>query len=122
MDEGASKRWSALPENPRIVVIPCSYSWLREGRTFATVRLRTGRIGIANRISRPTGRRRGAWVPATTKRRRASRDRHRRSTDARRPAAGARVWDPELAPLMAETGRVVHEEALLGLLVADLLR
>jgi hypothetical protein len=32
------------------------------------------------------------------------------------------VWDPELAPLMAETGRVVHEEALLGLLVADLLR
>lgn len=29
-------------------------------------------------------------------------------------------WDPELMPLMVSTGRVVHEEALLDLLVADL--
>ena len=32
------------------------------------------------------------------------------------------VWDPELSPLMVEIGRVVHEEALLGLLIADLMR
>lgn len=30
------------------------------------------------------------------------------------------VWDSDLTPLMAKTGRVVHEEALLDLLVADL--
>ena len=123
MDEGASKAMVCTAGNPRIVVNSLLVQLAAGG---AHLRYRGDfdwpGIGIANRIIETHGAspwRMGAgdYEEAIAQAGTAIDD---LPTLDGRPLEA--VWDPELSPLMVEIGRVVHEEALLGLLVADLLR